>query len=91
MTRGAPPILILAKRDPHRAAAGFASPRPVGRRNRCGVKKSEAKQPRSGSKPTGAPGPATRIDPQTARERAEGSAGGKTNRKESPAKKAEAA
>jgi len=91
MTRCAPPVLILAKRDPHREAPGFRPLRRVGWRNRCGVKNGEAKQRRSWPKPTGAPWPAIRIHPETAGGKADWSAGGKTNRKESPAKKAEAA
>jgi hypothetical protein len=66
MTRAAPPVLILAKRDPQREATGFASPRRVGRQNRGGSLKGEAMQPRRWPKPTGAPGPWTRIHPETA-------------------------
>ena len=91
MTRAAPPVLILAKRDPHREAPGFASRRRLGRRNRLGGLKGEEMQPRRWPKPTGAPGPWTRIHPETAGESTERSAGGKTNRKESPSEKAEAA
>jgi len=91
MTRCAPPVLILAKRDPHREATGFVSLRRVGWRNRCGVKKGQEKQRRSWSKPTGAPWPPTRIGPETAGEKTDWSAGEKTNRKESSSEKAEAA